>query len=198
MTVMPLTGERVMFMLELVAKIGGALAALWASLRVIRMGFRTFKRWDGMFETILRISKEFEINGGTSLRDRVQSLEDMMMLSQERQRAFMLDSSVSFFEADKHGNCVYVNNHFCQTVGRPEEECVGMEWVSIIRFNEREMVVREWQAAVQQQRNFSMSFHIITPDGDQHRVWMKLSAMRCDEREALGWLGTMIVKEGGK
>jgi PAS domain S-box-containing protein len=68
---------------------------------------------------------------------------------------------VGIFHADPLGNCLYVNERWCQISGLKFEESRGMGWLNGIYPSDRELVEAEWNESVQEKRHFSLEYRFL-------------------------------------
>ena len=182
----------------------GALAGLVTVLYRAPKAFRQLGKWWGsMFgigdiktdlaalsDQMNVLMNEFSPNGGSSMRDLMNRVEKELFLSNERQRARMLDAPEMIFETDDVGNCIWVNRTYSRAVGRSLTELLGRGWVNGIVETDREKVVDEWYKSVEEDREFELTFDFQTAEGTPFTVECRSYKMR-DLRtgQAVGYLG---------
>ncbi len=74
-------------------------------------------------------------------------------------------SPVGIFRADAEGNCVYVNERWCEIAGIPPEEALGRGWAGAIHADDRERVLAEWYSRVKDNHPFALEYRFQRPDG---------------------------------
>jgi PAS domain S-box-containing protein len=81
-------------------------------------------------------------------------------LNQNKQRFVSLTKAtpVGIYRTDELGNCVYVNDRWCQIAGLTPLESEGFGWINGIHPSDRELVVMEWNTAVQENRPFKLEY----------------------------------------
>lgn len=99
---------------------------------------------------------------------------------------------VGIFETDAQGFCTFVNRRWCEIAGLEAKAALIQGWKSAIHPADRERVLREWNAAMQEQREFHLEFRFRRPDGETR--WVVGSALaKIDEHGAtLGHFGTIL------
>lgn len=147
------------------AAIGGAatgVAALWKlftfSTKHIRKVNATLGGFVEIIPILTKLAEEFKPNGGSSLRDAIDRLEKKSSLSEQRIRALISYSDIPCFESDAKGQCVWVSKKWCEFAGISMEEAHGNGWVVALPEHERDRVFEEWQSAIEQQREFVLTY----------------------------------------
>lgn len=194
---------------ETLGAVVGVLVGLVTILVRGPKALRSFKRWWGVMfgnagikadirllaEQVGSLAAEFRPNGGDSMRDLMDRVETELSLSNERQRARMLDAPEMIFETDRDGYCIWVNRTYSRAVGRSLTELIGHGWVNGIAESDRDKVVDEWYKSVSEDREFELTFDFQTADGAPFTVACRSYKMR-DLRtgQAVGYLGSCVFK----
>lgn len=124
---------------------------------------------------VAEIKKELTPNGGHSMKDTVNQLavgmtkivaglETMTMQGnrmEERQKNILNSVTIPTFETDDHGACTYGNKAYLDLIGRSLEEIKGPSWINVIHPDDRAHVQSEWAEAVNQKRNFELTYRLI-------------------------------------
>lgn len=117
---------------------------------------------------LLQIDKELHPNGGSSTRDildecmgYLRRAENRQIISEQKYRAMLSNASYAVFEADAHGECIWVNATYRNLVGKSTEEMQGNGWVNVLVPEDREDVYDAWMDAVNQRRDFSMNYRML-------------------------------------
>ena len=173
---------------EIAIKAGGALGGGFAAMKVIRRMFvslkikreESAKRMAAMQEVIdgrphilaalEDIRKEIKPNGGSSLRDSIDRIEQMQAMQILTSDAQMTAVGVAYWKSDKNGRCTYASRALCQALGATESDILGGNWLSSIHPDDREDVAKEWHNAVKHGRTFDLSYRISKPDGTEVKV----------------------------
>lgn len=159
---------------------------------------RTVIECDAVHEELITgirsLLAELRPNGGQSIRDVVNRIENHQIRLDERSKAIMQENSVvAIFETDEIGQCIWVNRKYQRVAGRSLDEVRGYGWVNSIHPDDRAMVEQEWERCVKEKRQFSMNYRMITPDG-------KISYVKCvshrmsNGRDTLGYIGMITVQ----
>jgi PAS domain-containing protein len=142
--------------------------------------------------TVNEISKEFKRNSGKSLKDDIFSLQvevktntELTKRIENRQNLMLNLSEVPHFETDMEGNCLGVNDAYVNLIQRPKEELLGGGWILGILEEDREIVLKEWNEAVKNRRNFEKTLSVISKNNQEYLV--KCVAIR--QSDSSGYLG---------
>ena len=97
---------------------------------------------------------------------------------------------VGVYETDAAGNFLYVNDCWCALAGRDADSVVGESWACVVHPEDLERVVAEWRCSREDQREFSLEYRYLRPDGSATWVWCRAVELRDDQGEVSGYLGT--------
>jgi PAS domain S-box-containing protein len=92
------------------------------------------------------------------------------------------------WEADADGLCIYTNETYLRWVGRALADTLGYGWINCIAQVDREHVRDEWDAAVEQRREFSLHYRMVTVGGVEFAVETVARVKRIDGK-VCGWVG---------
>ncbi len=107
------------------------------------------------------IIKELKPNGGSSIKDQLNRLETAVSIS-EAQRMLLLDSvTTGVWTTDVKGRYTWVNEALRKATGASLSDFVGTNWENVIHPEDKELVVREWERAIAQRRDFNLYFRLI-------------------------------------
>jgi len=135
--------------------LGGGVYAIWT--RVIKPVIDWLKRMAGLLETV---EKELKPNGGSSLRDAINRIELRQIIADEKAQAMEMDSIKGVWEADTKGRYIHTNRTYQKITGLSSEATHGYGWLNAIHKDDREGVLKDWEQAVSQQREFYQTFRI--------------------------------------
>lgn len=117
--------------------------------------------------------------------------EEILMLvyaSRARSRALLDGLEHPVWESDANGECVFCNAAMLRTLGRPFTDIQGNNWRSIIAPAERKQVEEEWDAAIENRRDFYLDYHWICADDSLLHVHVR-GVRIFHEGAVYGWLG---------
>src|SRR5437899_11663639 len=77
---------------------------------------------------------------------------------------------VGIFRCDAAGNCIYVNERFCELMGLTAEEAQGDGWMRAIDPLDRQRIQDEWRRVVNAGAPFCSEYRCLRPDGTM--VWI--------------------------
>ncbi len=117
--------------------------------------------------------------------------EEALRASEQRFRTLTSHAPVGIFLTDRKGDCLWVNERWCEMAGLSLEEAKGEGWVRALHPDDRERVFAEWYAATRAAEPFSSEYRFQSPQG---RVrWLQGNAVGlCDEAGNLSeYIGTL-------
>lgn len=141
------------------------------------------------------ILNEMKPNSGSSLRDVINRIEHRQIKLDERNRALMQENASGIFETDANGLCIWVNRRYTRITGRTPAEVKGYGWVNCIHPDDRNPVEDEWRRAMIEEREFQMSYRMITPDGNVTPVRCLTHRMSSPRGDTIGYLGIITPQE---
>jgi PAS domain S-box-containing protein len=130
---------------------------------VHRRAFVPFVTWyrfwrDGLKTLVASIDfiqGHMKTNGGSSMMDKLNRIEALVMMTSGQHRAMMIDHPQGIFTTDAGGRTDWVNRTYCRLLGVTMEESVGFNWKNFIYDDtEREAYFIEWEVAVRDRREF--------------------------------------------
>ena len=136
------------------------------------------------------VLKELHPNGGTSMRDAVDSMNDRLHRSDAILKTYILTRSEGLFETDVKGRLTEANRAYLRFTGRTMDEVRGWGWKNVVHSEDVAEVATEWTRCVREERDFSMRCRFTQPDGDI--VPVHISAHRISTAgDVIGWLGVV-------
>lgn len=150
---------------------------------------KRMKRLEGTLEKIHEIiNRELRVNGGSSIKDAMNSLRIMMYKTDGRIRGMMDQSDMIGWESNTEGECVWVSPSMLRLLNRPAEDILGMAWKNMIPPRERERVEKEWFSAVHEGRNFYMDYTWVDSDGEEIPVRAQTKIVRGHKGKIVGYI----------
>lgn len=112
--------------------------------------------------------------------------------SEARYRTLADVSPVGIFRTDANGDCVYVNQRWCELAGLTEGQGLGRGWLAALHPDDREAVRRTWNETVMQGGPFQMEYRFLRPDGTV--VWLlgQAAAERAPGGAVVGYVGAVV------
>lgn len=112
------------------------------------------------------IRAELLPNGGSSVRDAINRMEDRGIRTDRVNWAVRQDGPVGTFICDKEGSNRDVNRSYCRWLGVGAEDLLGHGWRNyVLRGEVNHFVDQEWQDAFHQGREVEFILHMRTVQG---------------------------------
>jgi PAS domain S-box-containing protein len=96
------------------------------------------------------------------------------------------------FMNDVDGNCVHVNERWCELAGLTPTQSLGDGWTAAVHPDDVERVIGEWAEATRTGSDMVVDFRLLRPDGGVSWTQGFASAMRDDDGQVTGWVGSCI------
>ena len=117
------------------------------------------------FTILSSLAKQFETNGGSSLKDRVEAIFDAVEDLSAVNSVSLNLVPYAFFRADADGNVNWVNRSFTHETDLSERDAYGLGWLNAVSEEDRARVRTEWSASVTDHRAVKTAFKLV--DGRQ-------------------------------
>lgn len=117
--------------------------------------------------------------------------EEALRQSQQQYQALAEASPVGIFRTDAQGNCLYVNQQWCEMTGILLQQALQCEWSKALHSDDRVPVLRVWQAAMRDGLPFRSEFRFQRPDGTTIWVFGQALPERRNGEEIFGYIGTI-------
>ncbi len=112
--------------------------------------------------------------------------------SEARYQTLTEVSPVGIFYTDASGNCLYVNERWCQIAGITSEAAFGTGWVQAIHPDDSQRVFAEWYRATQEKLPFQSEYRFLRFDHNRIRWVFGQAVAQIDENgEIKGYVGTI-------
>lgn len=98
---------------------------------------------------------------------------------------------VGLFRTDLWGQCIEVNERWCQITGYSESLALGHGWQIILHPEDRDRVLRAWENATQERQDYQLEFRCQTPDVRTIWVYGQATLETNAHGEAIGYIGTL-------
>ncbi len=98
---------------------------------------------------------------------------------------------VGIFQTDPQGNCTFINPKLLELIELPLSALLGQGWLMGIYPQDRSNVADEWAAAISEEREFWLEYRLCTPGGRVTWVSGRAMAVRDQQDNLLGYLGTV-------
>jgi diguanylate cyclase (GGDEF)-like protein/PAS domain S-box-containing protein len=126
----------------------------------------------------------------TELAER-QRTEAHLRQSEQRYASLAAAVPVGIFRTDAQGNCLYVNERWCQITGLTPQQAAASGWVQGLHADDREKVTTKWYCAVKKHLPFQLEYRFQHVDGTV--IWVFGQAVAESEKagEITGYVGTI-------
>lgn len=116
-------------------------------------------------------------NGGSSLIDKINRIEFLILVEQASRRFFWShQNNHPIFEANEHGDWVFANKALAQMFGMQISDLLGNGWMTAVNESQRKEVQEAWKYAMTEHTPYERTFDLINRnDGKQIRVTMGVS-----------------------
>lgn len=130
------------------------------------------------------------VQGFNEMLDEIERRDAALRESEQRFRTLTSHAPVGIFQNDLGGNCLFVNERWCEMTGMTPEEAKGAGWARALHPDDRERVFKEWSDSVERGKSFASEYRYRTPGGKVLWIYGSAVPMRDDERTAIGFIGT--------
>ena len=149
-------------------------------------------------ESVEEIRKELQTNGGSSLKDAIIDMKDIVhridrrqKIIEQRTKAALHYSNEALFETDIAGRLIWSNSHFCRYVKDNPNDVSGFDWLATIKEEERDELLKEFLSCIKMNRKFSK----LTETQDGKEIRMLGYPYKITDVEHGGFLVSIIPKE---
>ncbi|WP_071190003.1 PAS domain S-box protein [Trichormus sp. NMC-1] len=111
--------------------------------------------------------------------------------SEQRYATLVTSAPVGIYRADTEGNCLYVNDRWCEIAGLTPEEAAGLGWSSGLHPEDRDMISAEWDRCTQTGGTFSLEYRFLRPDGVETWVFGQAVQEKNLDGKMTGYVGTI-------
>ena len=127
------------------------------------------------------------------LRDVSETRQAQRLLaeSEARFRRLAAAAPVGIFQTDGDGQCVYVNDRWCEMAGMSTQEAAGTGWLRALHPADRARVLAVWREAVAGNQPFELRYRFLQPDGREVCVMGSAVPSHDDHGGLSGHIGTV-------
>lgn len=140
----------------LISVIGAIVACFtWLFKNVLKPGYVIINSHQEVATTIQWIKKELSTNGGSSIKDIINRIENRQIVVDHRSKAIFYDYETPLFEVDATGQLMWANDNF-HDLSNGKENLKGLDWISLIDEPYREQLLNEFNSCVTNNRNLRL------------------------------------------
>ena len=122
---------------------------------------------------------------------RREQTETRLRESEQRYSTLVAAVPVGIFRADLVGNCIYVNERYCQITGLSPQTARGKGWQQGVHPDDRQRVASEWAQFIQEHCPRCLEYRLQRPDSSLAWVYGQLIAERDADGQVIGYVGTI-------
>ena len=120
-----------------------------------------------------------------------QQAEQKLRESEQHYATLTEAAPVGIFRTDAEGNCIFVNDRWCQISGLTPEAAAGEGWVQTLHPHDRDRVSSEWYRSTQENRPFQLEYRFQRPDERVTWVYGQAVSERHHDGQIVGYIGTI-------
>lgn len=144
------------------------------------------------------VLKEVLPNGGKSLRDTLNRVENNIYILNEKidsleetHRISLNLQQIAYWVCGKQGEVVYTSPSMCKLIKRLESEMLGHGWLSCISPNDSKRIAEAWELSIEEGRTFDETY---TFTSDQYSIKVRGIAYHKKDSQGkyIGSYGTLI------
>jgi PAS domain S-box-containing protein len=143
-----------------------------------------------IYSKLDNIMSQLVPNGGTSIRDSLNRIEDKQHFLGAFIKTQMNTGDKALFQTDEHGDYIWVNRPHSRLTGYQAGEVMGDGWINLIAPECRIHTMELWLSAVKALREFNETLWFIKTD-NKTRYLVRVHAYTIDQRDGTvaGYLG---------
>ena len=126
-------------------------------------------------------------NGGTSIKDGLNRIEDKQAVLSARMEA-LTSFANPMYHTDVEGKCTWVSVSYSDKVKKPQESLLGWGWISVIHPDDMEKLRANWFSCVKDERDFKGDFRVISSEGKIYHIVSTAHPIKVNNK-ITGWVG---------
>lgn len=119
-------------------------------------------------------------------------IEQALRDSEKRFRVVGTQAPVAIFETDADGNCIFVNERWCELAGMEADQAMGLNWGRAIHPDDRDAVFSKLGSALEGAEQFNTDCRVLTPRGEVRWVTASAVPLRDVAGTTAGYLATVV------
>lgn len=173
---------------------------------IIKKIFSFIKKYWDMFNVAFAqleyVYKEVKPNHGSSIYDKInkiskdlESTNKEVFIQTRISRQIRDDvKDVMYCEFDEYGEFVFANKKLEDITGIQTEDMFGLGWLKFVCEKDRDEVYKKWNDSLEHKTPFIVSFCMISKDGTEESVIMKVQQIRDSAGNITYFLGRIFLK----
>jgi PAS domain S-box-containing protein len=121
----------------------------------------------------------------------IQETSSKLRQLENRYTSLVTNATVGIFRTDAEGNCVFVNERYCQITGLTPTTAMGTGWRERLHPDDREILANHWYECATDHRPFRAEYRFQHPDGVVVWVLGESIEEKSPTGELLGYIGTV-------
>ncbi|MBF2088596.1 MAG: PAS domain S-box protein [Synechococcales cyanobacterium K44_A2020_017] len=164
---------------------------IWgANQTVIPIDFSLRPIMDETGQVSLLIPEGRDLRESKQVEAQRQRALDSLLKSEQRYASLTAAVPVGIFRTDVKGNCLYINQHWCDLTGLSPKEAMNGEWDKILHPDDREHVLTAWEEARQTQQPFQCEYRYLRADGTVCWIYEQTIPERDEAGQVTSYIGT--------
>lgn len=127
-------------------------------------------QFDCIQQKLDSLVSELRPNGGKSLRDLVEKINENTTYNREYVRATLDNDMQMIFETNANGEIVWVNSTYGRYTGKQTTDLLDNGWLDTVSNDQRSKVREEWQLSVEEHRDINLDYNMVSYDGSKMKV----------------------------
>lgn len=121
-------------------------------------------------------------------------MEKQLKASESRFRTLAESAPVGILQTDLNGNCIYVNEKWCEITGLTTGQALGQGWSENLHPEDKGHVSYQWQQMCNQKEKFALEYRYQTPGGGGKLSWVfgQAVALGDGKNGKTGYMSTII------
>lgn len=162
--------------------------------QTVKLEWMDTKMNNQVLPIINSLEREFSKNGGKSIKDQINRIDDAVSLAELRSK--MIASNLlttGAFECDATGNYTWANKAACDMFGLSLEDFIGKGWLMGVSDDERATVWKTWLESIQLDIPYEIEFNVIhRQTHNTFRVRAVAIPHKTVDKKILGYYGTIV------
>ncbi len=138
------------------------------------------------------LSIHFDITPAKREESLRQQTEDSLRTCETRFQTLLTAAPIGIFQADRQGNCLFMNQQCLQIMGATLPAVLGQGWSNFVHPEDRSWLLAQWQETLATKYEFNADYRFLTPQAQINWVRVNASATFDEAGDVNGYLGTVL------